>query len=140
MIGYLWALASVVLVSAAQLMMRYTMMHCSDGTQLISALLSAAPWVWWLPGGILCYGLSMLCWLFALRDLPLNRAYPLLSLSYVLVCALAVSLPLFGERLNGGKLLGMGLIILGLLVITPPGAVRGNRDSGGCPVNLPATE
>lgn len=123
MIGYLWALASVVLVSAAQLMMRYTMMHCSDGTQLISALLSAAPWVWWLPGGILCYGLSMLCWLFALRDLPLNRAYPLLSLSYVLVCALAVSCHCSVNGLTG-KAIGNGLDYTGFAGDLPPGAVR----------------
>ncbi|MGG5797836.1 4-amino-4-deoxy-L-arabinose-phosphoundecaprenol flippase subunit ArnF [Edwardsiella tarda] len=120
MIGYLWALASVILVSAAQLMMRYTMMQVGDWSMFLAALLTGAGWVWWLPAGILCYALSMLCWLFALRRLPLNQAYPLLSLSYVLVCALAIGLPLFDERLNLGKLLGMALIVMGLLVIYPP--------------------
>lgn len=127
MMGYLWALSSVVLVSAAQLMMRYTMMHYRDWTQFLAALHQGAAWIGWLPAGILCYGLSMLCWLFALRSLPLNRAYPLLSLSYVLVCALAILLPLFDERLNAGKLLGMALIILGLLVIYPPWCRSGRR-------------
>ncbi|AOV97307.1 hypothetical protein A9798_10265 [Edwardsiella hoshinae] len=120
MIGYLWAFASVALVSGAQLMMRYTMMQVSDWSWFLTAWLAGAGWVWWLPAGIFCYALSMLCWLFALRRLPLNQAYPLLSLSYVLVCVLAIGLPLFDERLTLGKLLGMGLIVLGLLVIYPP--------------------
>lgn len=119
MIGYLWAFTSVILVSGAQLMMRYSMMRISDWSWILTVTGEGNCWFWWLSAGIFCYILSMLCWLFALRRLPLNQAYPLLSLSYVLVCVLAIELPLFNEHFTLGKVLGMALIILGLLTIYP---------------------
>ncbi|RON80011.1 4-amino-4-deoxy-L-arabinose-phospho-UDP flippase, partial [Pseudomonas chlororaphis] len=66
---------------------------------------------------ILAYILSMLCWLLALRDLPLGRAYSLLSISYALVYLLAASLPLFNEPFSLSKTLGVALVILGVITI-----------------------
>ena len=74
---------------------------------------------------ILAYALSMLCWLLALRDLPLGRAYSLLSVSYALVYLLAASLPLFNEPFSLSRTLGVALVILGVLIINS----RGNRPS-----------
>lgn len=59
----------------------------------------------------------MLCWLAALRDLPLGRAYSLLSISYVLVYVLAASLPLFDEGFTSTRTLGVALVTLGVLTI-----------------------
>ena len=82
------ALASTLLVSAAQLALRWGMArlplpmdwltawqaHTLDAAALASVC-----------SGILAYALSMLCWLGALQHLPLSRAYALLSISYALV-------------------------------------------------------
>jgi undecaprenyl phosphate-alpha-L-ara4N flippase subunit ArnF len=66
---------------------------------------------------ILAYALSMLCWLVALRDVPLGRAYSLLSISYALVYLLAAALPLFNEAFTLSKSLGVALVILGVITI-----------------------
>jgi undecaprenyl phosphate-alpha-L-ara4N flippase subunit ArnF len=66
---------------------------------------------------IFAYALSMLSWLAALRDLPLGRAYSLLSISYALVYLLAASLPLFNETFSLSKTIGVALVILGVITI-----------------------
>lgn len=119
--GYGWALFSVVLVSAAQLLMKWAMMHLPP---------LAAPRLWLDPGnaaaivllagGLLAYACSMGCWFMALRRLPLNKAYPLLSLSYVLVAAGALMIPEFHERFTLSRLMGVALICGGLLLICLP--------------------
>ncbi|NUU35883.1 4-amino-4-deoxy-L-arabinose-phosphoundecaprenol flippase subunit ArnF [Pseudomonas sp. C2B4] len=114
--GITFALGSVLLVSAAQLGMRWSMSRLPLPEH-------------WLGGGIdpaaiavvlvaiLAYALSMLCWLVALRDLPLGRAYSLLSISYALVYLAAASLPFFHEDFSLSKSLGVALVILGVITI-----------------------
>ena len=53
----------------------------------------------------------------SVRDLPLGRAYSLLSFSYALVYLLAASLPVFHESFTLSKTLGVALVILGVLTI-----------------------
>ena len=67
------------------------------------------------------YALSMACWFFALRRLPLSYAYPLLSLSYVLVYLLAAVLPWFGETATLLKTAGVALIVFGVRLIHTAG-------------------
>ena len=118
--GFTFASASVVLVSSAQLGMRWSMTRLPEPTHWLDALrhgevsLAAVAVV---SGAILAYALSMLCWLLALRDLPLGRAYSLLSISYALVYLLAASLPMFHESFTLSKTLGVTLVILGVLTI-----------------------
>ena len=118
--GIGFALGSVMLVSGAQLGMRWSMTRLPQPEQWLTALsagsvdLSALAVV---VAAIFAYALSMLCWLAALRDLPLGRAYSLLSISYALVYLLAASLPVFNEHFSLSKTLGVALVILGVLVI-----------------------
>ncbi|MDI2142423.1 MULTISPECIES: 4-amino-4-deoxy-L-arabinose-phosphoundecaprenol flippase subunit ArnF [unclassified Pseudomonas] len=118
--GIGFALGSVLLVSGAQLGMRWSMTRLPQPEQWLSALsggsvdLSALAVV---VTAILAYALSMLCWLAALRDLPLGRAYSLLSISYALVYLLAASLPLFNESFSFTKSLGVALVMLGVITI-----------------------
>ncbi|MFJ2280343.1 4-amino-4-deoxy-L-arabinose-phosphoundecaprenol flippase subunit ArnF [Pseudomonas sp. NPDC087803] len=118
--GIGFALSSVLLVSGAQLGMRWSMTRLPQPEQLLTALsagsvdLSALAVV---VAAILAYALSMLCWLAALRDLPLGRAYSLLSISYALVYLLAASLPLFNESFSFTKSLGVALVMLGVITI-----------------------
>jgi undecaprenyl phosphate-alpha-L-ara4N flippase subunit ArnF len=67
--------------------------------------------------GLAAYAFSMLSWFNALRFLPLSRAYPLLSLSYVLVWGLAVAMPIFPDTFSTGKLMAIALIIVGVWLV-----------------------
>jgi len=110
--GFTLALASVALVSSAQLGMRWSMTRLPLPTEWLSALNSGAIDLGALGVvilAIIAYALSMLCWLGALRDLPLGRAYSLLSISYALVYLLAASLPVFNEHFSLSKTAGGGL-------------------------------
>lgn len=114
------AMASVVLVSSAQLGMRWSMSRLPTPLQWLQALGEgslALPALTVVVASILAYALSMLCWLGALRDLPLGRAYSLLSMSYALVYVLAASLPTFNEHFSWIRTLGVTLVILGVLTI-----------------------
>jgi len=115
MTGYLLAMCSVLLVTVAQLMLRWAM-HQLPALSLLMTHYS----LHWLPllvlcGGLTAYACSMVWWFLALRHLPLSRAYPLLSISYVLVWLLAISLPLFAEPFHAGAMAGVFLILAGLL-------------------------
>ncbi|MFP3515446.1 4-amino-4-deoxy-L-arabinose-phosphoundecaprenol flippase subunit ArnF [Pseudomonas sp. SIMBA_077] len=118
--GFVFASGSVLLVSGAQLGMRWSMTRLPEPNQWLNAIsqgdvsLAALAVVF---ASIVAYALSMLCWLLALRDLPLGRAYSLLSVSYALVYLLAASLPVFHENFTFSKTLGVALVILGVLTI-----------------------
>lgn len=123
--GFLLAMGSILLVSVAQLVLRAVMVRLPSvavllspqwqqhGTLLLLLLLL-------LCAGLCAYGVSMLCWMLALRYLPLNRLYPLLSLSYVVVWLAAITLPSLGESFRWSSLAGVTLIVCGLLCITLP--------------------
>ncbi|WP_392430712.1 4-amino-4-deoxy-L-arabinose-phosphoundecaprenol flippase subunit ArnF [Yersinia sp. HM-2024] len=118
--GYWWGIGSVLLVTVAQLILKWGMMN----TPLMSLadingqfVINHLPQFIAVICGLAGYALSMLCWFFALRYLPLNRAYPLLSLSYALVYLGAVTLPWFSESATLLKTLGAGFILLGIWLI-----------------------
>ncbi|CUH65517.1 Undecaprenyl phosphate-aminoarabinose flippase subunit ArnF [Thalassovita gelatinovora] len=65
--------------------------------------------------GLALYGVSVVLWLFALRQLDLSLAYPFVSISFVLVVMSGILV--LGEPANPTRLTGIGLIVLGLLVM-----------------------
>lgn len=69
-----------------------------------------------LIGGLLCYGLGTLGWVFALSRLPLRVVYPYTALTFVLVYAGA--LLFLGEKLQLRSLLGVGAVLFGLFLLT----------------------
>lgn len=118
--GYGWGGASVLLVSMAQLLMKRAMVRLpplSDAAHWLPLQMLPGLPLLMLAGGLLAYAASMLCWFVALRSLPLSRAYPLLSLSYILVWAAALLLPGFPDRFHWLQVPGMLAIMLGLLLI-----------------------
>ncbi|NWF12350.1 4-amino-4-deoxy-L-arabinose-phosphoundecaprenol flippase subunit ArnF [Pseudomonas reactans] len=114
--GFALALGSVGLVSAAQLGMRWSMTRLPLPSDWFTAQIDLGALAV-VSLAILAYALSMLCWLGALKHLPLGRVYSLLSISYALVYLLAASLPVFNEDFSVSKTLGVALVILGVLVI-----------------------
>jgi undecaprenyl phosphate-alpha-L-ara4N flippase subunit ArnF len=112
--GYLPAIISVILISAAQLLLRLAM----QGAPVNS--LADLQFFWSLSGiflicGLSCYLLSFITWIFALRYLPVSRAYPLISLSYVIVWASAIALPWLSETFHPSSLIGIACILAGLV-------------------------
>ena len=67
-------------------------------------------------GGLACYVVSVAVWIMALSRVEVSIAYPLLSVGYV-VNALAAWY-LFGEAVTPMRLLGIGIIIIGVCLVT----------------------
>ncbi len=65
--------------------------------------------------GLAFYFAAALCYMFALRGLPVSVAFPTVSLSYVLVVGAAYWLE--DEPLGWGKLAGTTLICLGVFLV-----------------------
>ncbi|MBJ7556016.1 EamA family transporter [Marinomonas spartinae] len=117
-------IASLLLVTLAQLLMKSGMSGMpvvslnwllteGNGVALLQSHLSNLVRVFF---GLMCYGLSLGCWMLALKKIPLSVAYPCLSISYVLVTLLAHFV--FAEPLSLVVLLGSVLIMLGVSLIT----------------------
>ena len=123
-----FALGSVLLGSAAQLGMRWSMTRLPSPDHWLAAAIDPTAVVVVL-AAILAYALSMFSWLAALRDVPLGRAYSLLSISYALVYVLAAALPVFNEDFSLSKSLGVALVILGVITINSRPAHASNLRS-----------
>ncbi|EPF17553.1 Undecaprenyl phosphate-aminoarabinose flippase subunit ArnF [Cedecea davisae] len=129
--GYIWALMSVLLVSGAQLAMKWAMIQfpaASLSLDFAWAVLSGGYALFALLCGLAAYAFSMGCWYLALRRIPLSKAYPLLSLSYVLVWVSAINLPWLNEAFSPEKLIGVAAIFFGLVLICLPHNLRHKKE------------
>ena len=68
----------------------------------------------WILSGMAAAFVAMLCWLSAMTKFDLSYAYPFMSLAFVLV--LILSAVLFNERVTIAKVVGLGIIIVGIVV------------------------
>ena len=66
--------------------------------------------------GIACYGVSVIIWIIALSRAQVSTVYPLLSIGYI-VNAVGATL-LLGEALPATKLAGIGVIVVGVFLLT----------------------
>ena len=118
--GYVFAALSIVLTTYAQLAMKWGMSHLPPVQDLLATLLHWPEHLGMLAlvfSGLCGYVASMGCWMAALHSLPLNRAYPLLSISYALVYVTAGALPWFDEPYSMVRSLGVALIVAGVALI-----------------------
>lgn len=67
-------------------------------------------------GAMACYGLSVVIWILALSRVQVSIAYPLLSMGYVVNAVAAWWF--FNETFNPTKVAGIGVIILGVVIIS----------------------
>jgi drug/metabolite transporter (DMT)-like permease len=74
--------------------------------------LVAVPSLWY---ALTAYGLSVVVWIVGLSRVPVSQAYPLLSLGYVLNIGMAWWL--FGEVPNAQRVIGVGVIIAGVVLV-----------------------
>ncbi|MCU1000475.1 EamA family transporter [Stenotrophomonas maltophilia] len=113
-------LLSVALNAAAQLLLRQGMpgMVLVTGQGLMPLAASGIriafnPWVF---SGLSCFAASLLLWMYVLSKVQVSFAYPFNSIGYVIVVAAAYFF--FREPLSAMKLAGVGLICLGVLLVT----------------------
>ncbi|MDD5180048.1 MAG: SMR family transporter [Gallionellaceae bacterium] len=71
---------------------------------------------WHIVGALFCYALSVIIWILALSRVPVSIAFPMLSMAYVVNAVAAWYL--LGEAFNPTKLVGMGVIILGVIILS----------------------
>lgn len=81
--------------------------------------------------GLLTFVISMASHLYVLSKVELSFAYPFLSLAYVVVAVAAWFL--FNENLNALRILGIGLICVGTVLIAQ-GGHAGTKDGRDPPV------
>ena len=70
----------------------------------------------WVVGGLLVYASGVLFWTMALSYLQLSFVYPFGSLGYIGI--LIGSYFIFKEPLSRARLIGIGLIVFGLLLVS----------------------
>ena len=66
-------------------------------------------------GGMACYAISLVIWIMALSRVPVSIAYPMLSIGYVINAFIAWQW--FGEALAAQKMLGIGFIVVGVVLV-----------------------
>lgn len=66
-------------------------------------------------GGMACYAVSLVVWIMGLSRVPVSIAYPMLSIGYVINAIIAYYW--LGEALSMQKMLGVGFIIVGVVLV-----------------------
>ena len=108
----------VLLNAAAQLLLKAGTTRVGEFAFTLENLvpvggkLASSPFI---AGGLACYVVSVGVWILALSRVPVSIAYPMLSVGYVLNALAAWYL--FGEALTMQKLLGIGFIVVGVVLV-----------------------
>ena len=118
--AYLCMSASIFLSTAAQLCMKASMLLIAQsggqGIELLNVLMQPMV-IAWLFIGLSSYAASLVFWLFAIARLELSLAYPMLSLSYVLVYVVAVNWTPLHETVSLVRSLGILVVVVGIILI-----------------------
>ncbi|NPA76688.1 MAG: EamA family transporter [Candidatus Diapherotrites archaeon] len=61
------------------------------------------------------YGISTIFYIYGLKTVPLSVAYPMISISYIIVTIAAAQM--FGEAITASKIIGILLIMAGITLI-----------------------
>lgn len=111
-------LTGVLLNAVAQLALKASVSDTGiislDMQSLLSSAGSLATNLWlWL--GLICYAISVVVWILALSRVDVSIAYPMLSIGYIVNAVAAWHL--FDEPMNLGKVVGIGIIIVGVYIL-----------------------
>jgi undecaprenyl phosphate-alpha-L-ara4N flippase subunit ArnE len=104
--------------AAGQLMLKRATMGHAPGAGPREVFLSP-----WFLGGGAALGLSMVLWVLVLRRVPLTIAHPLTG-SVFLIVPLASHL-LWREPLSTTRLVGIGIIVVGIALVARGGLPEG---------------
>ena len=107
--GYLFILLAVLFRASASVCAKHAGL-LTAGKALHSIL--TVPWYY---GQLTALTLQAICWILALRRLPLNIAYPFTSLVFAL--NLLAARYIFKETVHLNQLLGIVVIVIGVCVV-----------------------
>lgn len=113
--GTYLALAIVIAANVGgQLLFKLAARDVASETNLVgmSLRLLGVPAMW---GAVVCYGVTILAWVWVLRVMPLSVAYSAVALVFVLVPILAIWL--FHEPVTPQLALGAVLVVAGVLLV-----------------------
>jgi multidrug transporter EmrE-like cation transporter len=114
---FLVAIFSVILNAGAQLAIKWGVSgrsghFSSEGTVVFVVSILTNPGILI---GLSLYVISVGIWMYVLSKIDVSVAYPLLSIGYVINVFMAAFL--FNEPLSLNKIIGIGLIIFGVVVL-----------------------
>ncbi len=117
-IELLLLLGSIFFGASGQLILK----HATGALKPINLEFSALPHTifkvftnGWVLAGLSCFAVSMIIWLKVLSTMELSRAYPSVSLSYILIFTMSVIL--FKEDVTLFKIIGLCSICMGVFFI-----------------------
>jgi multidrug transporter EmrE-like cation transporter len=111
-------LTGVLLNAAAQLCLKAgtnAVGHFEFSTENILPIGLKLAFQPFIVSGLACYVVSVVIWIMALSRVPVSVAYPLLSIGYIVNALIAWHW--MGEALSAQKLLGIGFIIIGVVLV-----------------------
>ena len=118
-VAFAFVMTGVLLNAAAQLLLKAGTNSIGEIHLTAKTLLTTAPRIAFEPhimGGLACYAVSVIAWILALSRTEVSVAYPMLSVGYIVNAVAAWYL--FGEQLNATRLLGIGVIMVGVILIS----------------------
>ena len=115
-VSLLLTLLCVAMIAAGQILFKIVAIR---GVQEAGNGLFAQWLNWPFFAALAIYGLATLLWIWVLRFVPLNIAYPMFALAFIIVPV--ASYYVFNETLGMRHLIGGGLILVGVLVIASGG-------------------
>ena len=117
-IAYALVLATVALTVYGQFALKWQVMRSPPMPRGAHAITSYVVDLLLTPlviSGLAAAFLASICWMLALTRLPLSHAYPMTSLTLVLV--VVGSAWLLGEPVGGVRMAGVALIAVGIVMI-----------------------
>jgi len=87
------------------------------GTELsVLATIKATACSPWIIAGVICGGINLIAYVFALKKFPVSLAYPILvSVGYAIIIGGAAVW--FSEKLSAWQMVGVGIIMVGVWVV-----------------------
>jgi len=117
--GFVYIVLTVMLTVYGQLVLKWQVNLAGQAPEQVAekfifvARLLLSPWV---ISGFAAAFLASMTWMAAMTKFDLSSAYPFMSLNFVLVMVFGAWL--FDEPVTAPKLLGIGLVVLGLVVLS----------------------
>ncbi len=87
-------------------------LHLSGLTIQNICSIALSPWVW---GGVACYGIGLMNYLYLLNRFPLNLVQPFSAVA--LVGVILASRFVIGEQISTERWAGIGLVVIGIIVV-----------------------
>lgn len=111
---FLLVILCVIGISAGQIFFKLAALALPKGGHMLTVLSSLALNPYLLAGLTIYMGATVL-WIWMLREVPLNLAYPVMALAFLFVPLLGALI--LGEPFQRATLMGGVMIILGVYII-----------------------